>query len=98
MGEQIRGQSASLRRWSRYRNCLTFTANQQGLHVSIFFLFRSGHPPLWIPWSEITVHQETTFGLEYTRLEVPSCHTSLRVQRPLADRLLAHAPASLSAA
>jgi len=40
------------------RNCLNIGANQAGLYLSVFFVFRPGHPPLFIPWDDITVEDE----------------------------------------
>ncbi len=43
-------------RWtSHYGNCLTIGADTAGLKLSVLFPFRPGHPPLFIPWSEISV-------------------------------------------
>ena len=39
---------------SSYRNCLTMGASPRALHLSVFFLFRVGHPPLHIPWGDIS--------------------------------------------
>ena len=39
--------------WSNYGNCLVIGVNADGLYLSVFFFFRPGHPPLFIPWSEI---------------------------------------------
>lgn len=35
-----------------YRGVLTCAANEEGLHLQPNVLFRVGHPPLFIPWSE----------------------------------------------
>jgi hypothetical protein len=37
------------------RSCLNFGSDETGLYLSVFPIFRPGHPPLLIPWSEITV-------------------------------------------
>jgi len=52
-------QSARMRGFMRYNNCLTVGANSGGLYLSTFFLFRPGHPPLFIPWRDIMI---TSFG------------------------------------
>ncbi len=44
-----------------YGRCLKVIANENGLRLSIWFLFRLGHPPLFIPWSDILVSQERWF-------------------------------------
>jgi hypothetical protein len=29
-----------------------------GLHLAVLFIFRPGHPPLFIPWSEVSVRRD----------------------------------------
>ena len=41
-----------------YNRCLTVGANGQGLYLSLLFLFRFGHPALFIPWNEVAVVRE----------------------------------------
>ena len=41
--------------WGNYNNCASFGADEAGLYMAVFPLFRIGHPPLFIPWSEIRV-------------------------------------------
>jgi hypothetical protein len=41
--------------WGNYHNCANFGANETGLYMAVFPLFRVGHAPLFIPWSEIQV-------------------------------------------
>ncbi len=48
-------QSGQFRWRMGYNHCLTFGANESGLFLSVFFLFRIGHPSLFIPWGDITV-------------------------------------------
>jgi hypothetical protein len=62
-GEKIDGQnwssqSGSARFGVGYRRCLNISANRNGLYISVLFLFRLGHPPLFIPWADITTKQE----------------------------------------
>jgi hypothetical protein len=44
-----------------YNNVLWVSSNRQGLHLAMLFLFRFGHPPVFIPWSEIEVRPERRF-------------------------------------
>lgn len=60
-GEKWRFRSARLRHSVSYNNCVIFVANREGLGISIFFLFRFGHPPLFIPWTDISIQKETKF-------------------------------------
>lgn len=39
----------------RYNGALTIGVNPAGLYVAAMPLFRPGHPPLFIPWPDITV-------------------------------------------
>jgi hypothetical protein len=41
--------------WGNYSNCVNFGADEVGLYMGVFPLFRIGHPPLFITWSEIQV-------------------------------------------
>lgn len=52
-GVKWRFQTALMRFRTRYRNCLTVGANSYGLYLSMMFLFRFGHPALFVPWSDI---------------------------------------------
>jgi hypothetical protein len=54
-------QSAYMRWASRYRSCLNIGADATGLKLSVLFLFRVGHPPLLVPWSEISVARRRKF-------------------------------------
>lgn len=38
---------------ARYKGCLNVGLLPEGLHLSVMWLFRLGHPPLLIPWSEL---------------------------------------------
>ena len=48
-------RSARMRFYVHYGNCLTVGAEESGLYLAIFPIFRIGHPPLFIPWPEILV-------------------------------------------
>lgn len=54
-------QSASMRWMTRYNNGLTIGADETGLYIVPTLLFRMGHPPLYIPWMEITAQDKTEF-------------------------------------
>ena len=54
-------QSAVMRGVTGYRGCLTVGANTEGLYLSVFFLFRPAHPPLFIPWNEIKIRRTKFF-------------------------------------
>jgi hypothetical protein len=54
-GESWRFQSIQMRWATNYGNCVTVKANPLGLGFSVLWLLRIGHPPLLIPWSDITI-------------------------------------------
>ena len=35
-----------------YGSCLTLTVSDSGLRLAVMLPFRTGHPPLFIPWSD----------------------------------------------
>jgi len=60
-------QSGSMR-LAGYNHILTVGANREGFYLSTMILFRFGHRPLFVPWSDITVTPKTNFfrsGMEF---------------------------------
>src|SRR5436190_23340607 len=57
-------------RWGvAYRSSVNLGADSTGLFLSVFPLFRVGHPPLFIPWSDISFSRETGWLLRGVRLQ-----------------------------
>ena len=52
-GSVWRFQSGTFRFGVRYNGVLTIGSSPSGLHLRVLFLFRMGHPPLFIPWSDV---------------------------------------------
>jgi hypothetical protein len=67
-GPRWRFQSARLRFGVGYNGVLTFAVDPMGLWISIFPLFRVGHPPLFIPWREMTATRERAMRSEVLKL------------------------------
>lgn len=73
--------------WGGYSGVLTFTVSDHDLGISVLFLYRVGHPPLKIPFDEITTEEGA--------LWVPEVHMSfarvpnrkLKITRMLADQI-----------
>lgn len=89
LGPTWKFQSGQLRWRMGYNNCLTLGANESGLYLSVFFLFRIGHPPLFIPWEDITVAAQKGFlgnHMEFRFKQVQN--VPLRVSIPLGEKLL----------
>ena len=60
-GEKWRFRTAYMRFLSHYSNVITIGSDRTGLYMSLFHLFRIGHPPLLIPWPEVTILQGEHF-------------------------------------
>jgi hypothetical protein len=89
LGDRWRMRSASLRMFLRYNGIVTFGANERGLYLAVFVLFRAGHPPLFIPWTEIEVSNERGIVFTYTTFRfrrVPD--VTLRVAQGLGGKIL----------
>jgi hypothetical protein len=54
-GQSWRMQFARMRWMTNYNNALTIGADSTGLFMAPMVLFRVWHPPLFIPWTEITL-------------------------------------------
>jgi hypothetical protein len=76
---------------SNYNGVLTIGANSNGLHLAVLLPFRVGHPPLFIPWEEISTTPVKNFWVAYTELRfaaVPG--VTLRLREKFAQRVLAY--------
>jgi hypothetical protein len=75
--------------WARYNGCLTVGANYEGLYLAVFPLFRIGHPPLFIPWYDITTAEKKGFlssYLEFKFARAPS--VTLHIHRSLGEAIV----------
>ncbi len=52
-GQVYRRQTGQLG-FARYRSCLTIGLSKEGLFLKVSPLLRLGHPPLWIPWCDVS--------------------------------------------
>jgi len=60
-------QCGQLRWWASYNNCLTVGADPRGLYLWVFPLLRIAHPPLFIPWRDITVSRVKVLWVQQVR-------------------------------
>ena len=89
-GESWNWQSAQLRGWCNYNNCLTVGADQESLYLSVVLPFRLFHPALLIPWREIEVETgKVLFGFIDTAVFRIGTEERVRVRifGKLVDRL-----------
>jgi len=66
-----------------YRSCVFIGGDQKGIYLTAFFLFRTNHPPIFIPWRDISiVHRSAIFLFPDTELKFRREPTvSLRIYR-----------------
>jgi|SRR5579862_3687430 len=80
-GERWNFQSAKFIFVFGYTYLLTIGASAEGLFLSVFFLFRVGHPPLFIPWQDISVRPTKFLWFQMYQFEFrqkPSVKVRLR--------------------
>lgn len=88
-GSRWRFASARMRWGVNYNGCLTFGANEHGLYLAALFLFRLGHPPLFIPWSDLRARETQGVMFKYIEFTFPGADgVTLRVPHPLGSALL----------
>ena len=91
-GERFRMRSAQLRAGCNYNNCITFFSSPPGLHLSLPFVFRYQHPPMFIPWSELSSREERAWGTPVVVLTAARCpDIPIKLRRHFASRLLSGA-------
>lgn len=97
-GEQFR-MKVGWMRGARYRGVLSLGADSTGLFLSIFPLFRMGHPALFIPWSEISFSKDRYGFFEGVRLRFSKAPSvSLLIPTDLAAKVFAKGPLRFEAA
>ena len=88
-GKKLRMKSATMRWGTNYGGCLTIGANREGLYLAIFPIFRINHPPLFIPWKDISTEK----GKQFVFFNIvkfifhKSSNVHLAVSEKLADRI-----------
>lgn len=87
-GSRWRFQSAGMRWMMSYNNCLTIGLNERGLYLSIFFIFRFGHPPIFIPWNDISITNKKGLFFKYIEFRFRRFpFLFLRINKRLAERI-----------
>lgn len=66
-------QSAGFRPFGNYSCSLTIGANSTGVYFSVWLIFRPWHPPLFIPWSDISITEEKFWRMNITVLQIAKC-------------------------
>lgn len=91
-GTRRRFRSIRLGTIWNYNNSVTVGTNADGLYLALMFPFRAGHPPLFIPWGDVsaTVAKGWVFTyLDFRFAKVPSVR--IRVLEALGRQIAADA-------
>jgi hypothetical protein len=76
-----------------FRSALHFGTNSEGLHLSVFLLFRLGRPSLFIPWSEISASPAEGIFSKKMKLDFRGApRVSLYISDRLGRELIKRAP------
>ena len=70
VGARWKWQSAQMRWFAGYGNCLTVGSGPEGLYLATVPLFRFKHPPLLVPWSEINITQMRFLFVHFVRFSL----------------------------
>lgn len=75
-GTWMRPWAASMGWGVNYNGLINVGTDSAGIHLSIFFLFRAGHPPLLIPFGDVSamgMRTWRTFWFSMAKLEFRRC-------------------------
>lgn len=88
-GKRWRMQNASLRWGVNYGYCINVGVNHSGIHLCPVFLFRIGHPPLFVPWSDVSTKLEKELFVGQVVRLVFSGKTGIpfRIRKTLAHKI-----------
>lgn len=82
-GQKWKFQSLNIGK-TNYTNLVTVGSSSRGLYLSIFILFRLGHPSILIPWEQLIIKREKIGLNQYNSLQPAACP---RIKIFLSDRL-----------
>jgi len=88
-GDYATGRSGAVG-MSRYNHVLRVGADSEGLALAVMFLFRVGHPPLFIPWEEVASVERGGIFFHHVRLRFRRSRVAVLLHgRDLEDHLRA---------
>lgn len=82
-----------MRMGTNYGSCLIVGVNPEGIRLSVLFLFRIGHPPLFIHWPEVSMREKRfLFFFKQVELRFAKCSSipfviSRRLMNKISDAL-----------
>lgn len=90
-GETFRFRSVQLRHGVNYNNCVTLVAGPAALRLALPRVFAWGHPPLEVPWGEISVEVGRRFWMRVVTLRCARAPSVPVRMRPRLAETLARA-------
>ncbi|MCA9898847.1 MAG: hypothetical protein H6654_15950 [Ardenticatenaceae bacterium] len=82
-------QGAILRYSFSYRNVVKICADAEGVYFSVLFLFRPGHAPFFVPWTEISGTKKQYFLFPVVDLRFQRTpNLPFRIYKRTADQLV----------
>jgi hypothetical protein len=77
---------------SNYSCILTIGTNAEGLYLAVVWLLRPGHPPLFVPWADVSVAVVRGWFSRYAEFRFARAPSvCLRVSERLGDQIAADA-------
>jgi hypothetical protein len=68
LGRRWPWQSGQMRWCTNYGNCLTLGCDEMGLYLAVMPLLRFHHPPLLVPWTDVSVSYKRRLFWDFVRL------------------------------
>lgn len=88
VGQRFRFRSVQFGSFTSYSSVVTLGAAPGGLYLAVAPIFRLAHPPLFIPWSDITAREFKGWLTKQVELEfVKASSVTVRLSRRLAHLL-----------
>lgn len=87
-GEKWGWQSATMRWGTKFNRSITIGCNERGLYLTVTFFLRPFHPPLLIPWHQISARPKKYFGFDFVELTLGrEARIPLLLRAHVAERL-----------
>ncbi len=86
-GTWIRVLSAKVG-WANYNNTIRVGVNADGMCIRVVWLFRPGHPPIFVPWADVNITPFQGWIFPYVLLSFVKAPTvSFRFDKKLGDEI-----------
>ena len=83
-----RNRGARLGFATKYNGCVNIAVSSMGMQLSLWRILRIGHPPLFIPWSDIRTEPVRRMFADYVRFSFARAAPTLLLRSALAEEVL----------